>query len=1803
MNEQFQQVYDYLQSSGQLSEGTTQDSFYQKYSSSDSDFNKLYQRLSSREDLPFDLYDQEQFRADLFSVEGEAPLKKKTQEESFQQVSPSVQASTASTSDSGTLQPDWGSQYYNWNELNPALQSAISNTSAEIPVDSLGGDIEENFEIAVSAKKNSARQNNIDWTDALMQLEGAYLNEDAISRIEDELNPGGWRYIANNSGITKGDSGTWNDDDLSRIRDAMAISDFKENYVYQDPESGNWMIGERDIPEEDLLVNRGSGDYYNFKTDKTQQFRWMWMPGAGRMGTFVKTWDYETDYLTGRFGDFINSIPFLGDFIDDTARAIGQGYTQTETYDPTRALMADVNEETVMSYYNSAIEIDNRIKAMGESDEMIAYQDDYARYSEEYGEWWGWFAAGFKNPQVFWESTVKSMSGMIEDEVLAEGSKVVTVGTGTGAAIGSSFAGIGAVPGAIEGFSYSLPFAMAAMGKEVEVINSFNQFLREEIEAKGYEFSPESVLEVLSDEEAYGRITSKARARGNTVMFVDAVAGGVSSGAFRALRAAGKIGEAGVITRQSVVDLASGSTGEALAEVAAGQEISAEDILLEGFTGPLTQTPVNVTSSLLGNEPVNTVDGAGPSGFRIMPAIDNLVAGGPNPTSRYVINGEVVTKNEFSDFIETEGPDVLLSDRLSLQVFNDQETANRLNEVVEKTQIESTIPDDITGDQRQRLVEAEVRLKRLEGVETKTAKRSRKEIEAEIDGILDDYLQGLEMAEITPVMTRQKKGEFTGYMTNVLKGETGQFAHMTAENPGTITFDSEENAKRNEQLKKDLIEMGYTPVEIDGKYGNPEKSFFVEGITVDDAIKLGEKYGQESVAHSEGMLYTTGDKKGMKNPVTGELTVDDNLDDFYSVMKTDEGDVKYRVEYDWENLEQIAESPTQEQREQAAAEYREKLIEEDVYLRNRKGVKGVIDDVLTGKTKIQRRLFSARRFMPRSAFKATEAREAAMSSRLNQLEKRSKDFERLEMSIADDQRDAFYADFDNVLRGGERGGLSNESYLLATQMRSDIDNLSIDLINSGLIDESQIDVVASNLGEYMNIAYAAYDQPGKWKDYINTSEAGMQTKNKAHAWLKKNDKDLIEKSKKEFYSQDDQDKQKVAASNATTEAEYLDYLVEGKIQAMLDTDTDLYSKDGQIKSGDKNVLKRRKDIPEEISQLLGRYDDPLQSYVRTTHKLASLNEAVRFNNSIIETGLNSWLFETPQGQKFSSEVKVGERTLYTTPEIAKELNNQYRDRIFEGEAIDFMLKFSGAAKWMKTIGSVGTHSKNVVGNLGFMVANGHLSASTAADATKAFQTVYTDLRSLPNAELRKRMQKYIDLGIVKQSTGLGEIKDILAADDFESAAQSRLDKNSRNRIEKGFQSTKKGLEDLYQAEDDFFKIMAYESESRRYSEALFGLQPDQLTEQQLTDLNDQVAEIVKNTFPTYSRVPSAIEFLKRNPLIGNFISFQAESYRTAWNILDLAQQEIKSDNPAVRKIGLQRMAGATSYMAAKTAILSGGSVAAGMGAYGLMSAGEDQTEEERQRESDIRRFVPFWSEDSELYMTSPGVIEGEFSYVDFSASDPWGGIDKVVNSYQKGEGFVEGLANTLGTSIEPFVGADIASRRVLNLIEGRDDYGRDIWLEDDTNDEKFVKAMEYMYGVFEPGTFTSFRKVANSDDPYNELMGQMSGYKNVNVSVKDQMFYKLRDHGEYLRQDLGVRYEDLQEGRETFEVESYREAIDKMKTREALIREDVMAASRLGVDISDLIEMMRTQLNVSKEKAESILVGDFIAPSVTPSNR
>ena len=137
---------------------------------------------------------------------------------------------------------------------------------------------------------------------------------------------------------------------------------------------------------------------------------------------------------------------------------------------------------------------------------------------------------------------------------------------------------------------------------------------------------------------------------------------------------------------------------------------------------------------------------------------------------------------------------------------------------------------------------------------------------------------------------------------------------------------------------------------------------------------------------------------------------------------------------------------------------------------------------------------------------------------------------------------------------------------------------------------------------------------------------------------------------------------------------------------------------------------------------------------------------------------------------------------------------------------------------------------------------------------------------------------------------------------------------------------------------------------------MFGKTKSELSKEERAEVDEVVAEIVKNTYPTYSRVPDAIQKIRRFPLIGNFISFQAESYRTAVNTALMTSSELRSKNPAIRKIGARRLTGAITYLSTKTAILSYFSIAAGTGLAGI-AGGLFNDDEEDEKSEDIRKFI------------------------------------------------------------------------------------------------------------------------------------------------------------------------------------------------------------------------------------------------------
>lgn len=84
-----------------------------------------------------------------------------------------------------------------------------------------------------------------------------------------------------------------------------------------------------------------------------------------------------------------------------------------------------------------------------------------------------------------------------------------------------------------------------------------------------------------------------------------------------------------------------------------------------------------------------------------------------------------------------------------------------------------------------------------------------------------------------------------------LEGEIDTLAFITAYNPCSETLSNSENEKRNDELENKLKSDNLSYRKVKGFYGAHEKSFIVNNITKDEAIKFGMDFQQETVIFCE----------------------------------------------------------------------------------------------------------------------------------------------------------------------------------------------------------------------------------------------------------------------------------------------------------------------------------------------------------------------------------------------------------------------------------------------------------------------------------------------------------------------------------------------------------------------------------------------------------------------------------------------------------------------------------------------------------------------------------------------------------------------------------------------------------------------------------------------------------------------------------------------------------------------------------------------------------------------------------------
>lgn len=859
--------------------------------------------------------------------------------------------------------------------------------------------------------------------------------------------------------------------------------------------------------------------------------------------------------------------------------------------------------------------------------------------------------------------------------------------------------------------------------------------------------------------------------------------------------------------------------------------------------------------------------------------------------------------------------------------------------------------------------------------------------------------------------------------------------------------------------------------------------------------------------------------------------------------------VNQRLGKNHERIEDIPDSELEQVQQEKAAE--------DIFTTKDKS------KISTFFSRWRRALFSARRFLPRSVFKFKEQKDAAIAKNLNTMEQNVVDFNRA-LSKYKGDKTKLVKDFDAFIRG-EEVLLPDEFVIIGNTLRNHIDALSLQLINGGYVTETQAETIRENIGTYMTRAFKVYDDTN-WKNKVQE-----EIKQKARNFLR-----IQLRPQAEAYAEQNQ--------GADVE-ELLDTLVDREMDSLLDKEgANNFLTGGRLGSKDLSVLKQRQDIPFEIRALMGEYSDPIQNYARTIQKMAALFSNAKFLSEVKEKGMGIFLFEendptrpsdhntqiAPEG----SDVMNPLNGLYTTKEIAEEFNDMGNTKPLEGWFWRNYMKGISTVKWVKTIGSFTTHIKNLLGNGGFMFMNGHWRLSGVKDA---FNTVRSDILKTSNKELRERMNRYIELGFVKQSAGLNELRDMFKDANLDDALKERLTSRKINAFQKMLRAglrSKKFVEDLYQAEDDFFKIIAYENEASRYSKALFGKEKSELTEQERAEMDDVIVDIVKNTYPTYDRVPEAIQMIRRFPLVGNFVSFQAEAWRTMYNSINLAKEELSSDNTRIRKIGASRIVGAITYEVAKDAILGYFGMSAGVGLSGVFGAMFNDDEEE-EKDKDVRAFVAPWSKKSDLLVFKAG--EGELEYVDFSASDPHGGIRQVINSFTTAQDPLTAFQEAIVQTVEPFLGDEIMTKMVLGLKNNQNHYGTRVYNPEDTFDSKSKDILKFVYETFELGTVKTLRRLYEAENKGVEAVAAFLGFRAYDVDVADNFGYKAKEYRERLQDARALYSREFYNDKSTPEerLDAYVKADEAYRNIMGEVISDYNSAERLGVSGKVLQERLK----------------------------
>jgi predicted GNAT family acetyltransferase len=804
---------------------------------------------------------------------------------------------------------------------------------------------------------------------------------------------------------------------------------------------------------------------------------------------------------------------------------------------------------------------------------------------------------------------------------------------------------------------------------------------------------------------------------------------------------------------------------------------------------------------------------------------------------------------------------------------------------------------------------------------------------------------------------------------------------------------------------------------------------------------------------------------------------------------------------------------------------------------------------------------TSRGLLPQSAFDAMLSRDFKVGELNQQLQFDARDFRKALKEVGGMTR-GLEKDLDAALRD-ERlvDRLPEPLREPVLKMRRAVDALSLALLESGAVEGPVEATIRANMGFYLTRSFQAFDDPD-W-----AKKVPEEVRNRAKAFLRA-----------EFA--------KIGEPNTDVDAWIKNYLFE----AAKSKSPIAWLANGKLGSKDLSILKRRKRIAPEIRALLGEYTDPLVNYARSVSKMTFLIANHQFLSEARAAGLDEGYFsEEVRGDTIAkiaadeSSVLAPLNGLYTTPDVLEAFTDATSPQV-AGQLLQLYMKANSAVKMGKTVGSAQTHVRNVVGNVGFAVAQGHWNLACTPEALGGF---LAGLGISSRADFRKVILEARSYGVTHESAHAGELYDILTealGGDLNDIATSHIKKSLARR-------TVDVLTALYMAEDDFWKLLAWGIERQRYAKAY----PDWTDAQ----VKERAAKIVRNTFPTYSLVPRGVKAIRYIPLIGAFTSFPAEVVRVGWNTAHLIKSELA--DPKTRSIGAQRLAGSLAASLSTT-------LAALATAFYF---GYDDDDREAMRE-----FVPEYSKSHDLVMLGPDK-DNKPRYIDISYTDPWSYLKNPINALLRGDSVSEGVFDALKEVAAPFLGEEILAGALMNVRSNQTEAGGSKKVYNDAAPlwTQGKQIAEYLWNkALEPGTVTSVKRIKKGLEGYvspsgkeydteDEVLALVLGQRRSTIDAQQGLIFKARDFSTDTSNANKI-LSSVASRRGVVDDDEIRDAVVGMEQQRRKIFEDLQKAIKAARQLKVPDPVIADQLEasgVSNYLVRSAIRGVYEPYRVTPS--